>query len=173
MYAYPEVPSSWNLLIDPIDIYGLIYNHAALGDPRMLCPTDWSVASNADFDYVCGWYADQSGNLYTNGVAVDGSGGWNYGWGYGEDEGYVPPCATNFSGLDLRPGGYGASGSFPHFYAIGYNGTYWRHEVTYSNFEEGDRFVTQFRISGSCGWCPGEDLVHSPWSGAYVRCIKD
>jgi len=164
-FSVPQAPSSWGAELNTEEIYGLMYNRAAASDPRKVCPAGWGVAKRSDYEYVCDWYGNEVGNLYSNGLVSNGIGGWD------ADE--VPECTTTFSPtLDLRPGGDGTS-AFPSSYAIGRYGTYWRHNVEYSNYELGDRYMEQFRI-GECNWCPGEPFgVGGPYSSGFVRCIKD
>ena len=162
--SVPQAPLSWGIEVSTEDIYGLMYNNAAVEDPRKVCPTGWGVAKRFDYEYVCDWYGNEVGNLYKNGLVSNGTGGW--------DIGEVPECTTTFNPtLDLRPGGDGTS-PFPSSYAIGRYATYWAHNVSSSSFEPGDRYMELFRIGG-CTVCPGEWFASLPYTSGFVRCVKD
>lgn len=160
-------PSWWDTEedFDMESIYGRMYNRASVRDPRKLCPAGWSIPRDTDYQYICSLFGDQNSTLIDDGLVLDGTGGWYWGNGF-----ELPECALDLSGLGLRMGGYTGFSGFPGEAGVGSVGAYWKHIISYSNYEEGDRYMALLRFSYECGTASMSDF---PNSGGYIRCIKD
>lgn len=169
MSTVPVQDSWWGIEeeLEMEDIYGRFYNEAAANDPRGLCPSGWSVPRAADFNYVCGLYGNQSGTLPDDGLLIEGTGGWF--WQNGTE---LPECAMNLSGLGLRMGGYSGS-AFPDVYAIGRTGAYWYNGINEEEYGQGYTSMLIHWSTYECPSCFSSSINDFPYSGAYIRCIKD
>ncbi len=86
------------------NVYGLLYNHYTVMDPRELCPTGWHVPSGSEFDELTiflGGSTVAGGSLKQAGTSAAGTGLWS-----------APnTAATNISGFTGLPAGFRAGGT--------------------------------------------------------------
>jgi uncharacterized protein (TIGR02145 family) len=134
-------------------IYGKLYNHYAVVDPRNLCPTGWHVPSQAELralvDYWGGLGAPdkfkEAGNTH-----------WE-----------APSNGTNESGFTALPGGASTGGSSSTaFFGINNRAYFWT-SSPYPNLPQRS-YGLQIDTSPS--------MINWDWSDSYhmsIRCIKD
>lgn len=106
-------------------VYGKLYNHYAVTDPRGLCPTGWHAPTDAEWvnlETALGMDATEAAaSGFDRGEAA------NVGGKLRNTTGWLPPNvdATNSSGYSARPGGlrsvvssppFGNEGSAAHFW---------------------------------------------------------
>lgn len=86
------------------NVYGLLYNHYTVMDPRELCPTGWHVPSGSEFDELTIFLGGSNvagGSLKQAGTSAAGTGLWS-----------APnTAATNISGFTGLPAGFRAGGT--------------------------------------------------------------
>lgn len=133
-------------------IYGLLYNHYAVKDPRGLCPTGWSAGTDPEWTDLRAYL----GGVHEAGARAKAVGTLSAGTGYWQ----APNTgATNSSGFTALPGGlrsglgnYSFKGYKAHFWSTNETG---RYRELYHNTED-MRVERESRVTGMS-----------------VRCVKD
>ena len=138
-------------------IYGKLYNWFAVSDPRHICPTSWHEPTVDEWVTLIN---------YLGGEAVAGdkmkSTGTQY-WPSPNAE------ATNESGFSGLPGGYRPCDlSFPTFYQLGTNCTWWTSSLLQNN---GGAAQSRTINGGSISQVIGNNFLKQ--NGFSVRCLKD
>ena len=139
------------------ELYGRIYNLAAVRSEKGLCPTGWRIPRDSDWDYVKKY-------CYENNITLSDEAGWT--------EVYVPDSARGIKvfpkriGFKAPPGGR-LMGEFYFFDLKGELINYW--SLGSSNPLAADwriRGVDQSKFIGQVSL-----NIDEVW-GQYVRCIK-
>jgi len=135
------------------NVYGLLYNHYTVTDPRGLCPTGWHVPNNSEYDELVVFLGGTNvagGSLKQAGTSAAGTGLWT-----------APnTAATNISGFTGLPAGFRAGGT-------GGNGG-----TSYLWSSDGGGTNGAFRnLSMNNGVF--NSAYATKTSGHSVRCIKD
>jgi hypothetical protein len=89
-------------------VYGKLYNHYAVTDPRGIAPDGWRVATNDDYTTLTTYIGASPGAA----MKTSGTTYWT-----------SPNTGTNISGFSLKGGGYFASGA--GFFNLGTLGLVW------------------------------------------------
>ena len=93
----------YNSNIEQVDTFGLLYNYLAVEDTLDLCPCNWHVATEMDFDKLLdylGGYMDAWLKMKSVGLRSDNSGLWDdFGANPDENRG------LNSSGFNVLPAG--------------------------------------------------------------------
>ena len=133
-------------------IYGLLYNHYAVKDPRGLCPTGWSAGTDTEWTDLRAYL----GGVDEAGARAKAIGTLSAGTGYWQDPN---TGATNSSGFTALPGGlrsnlgnYAYKGYRAHFWSTNETG---RYREVYHDAED-------MRVERA-----------SRVTGMSVRCVKD
>ena len=139
-----------------ITVFGLLYNAFAVADPRGLCPTDWHVATDAewtDLTNSLGGAAIAGGALKTTGNLLAGTGWWRS----------PNAAATNSSMFSAEPG----STRFPigNYGNYGYAGYWWSSTPVDA--------LTNWYIALSYGDGVVYRASNDKHYGFSVRCLKD
>ena len=146
---------------DYVDGFGLIYNGYVTIDPRNVCPEEWRVTTDEDWNDLEAWMDDQMPDLADNDV---------HGWQLKSSAGDTPPWnGDNTYGLSLvhnafrfQGGQYGSG-----FEGFGITGYYWTSTtVTSAWVGNWNRFV----------WSDQDLLDRSIkplGQGAAIRCVRD
>ena len=133
-------------------VYGLLYNHYAVDDPRGICPVGWSVPSDDEWSAMI----DSFGGIQVAGLALKDSTGWEIGQN-----------GTNSSGFAGKPGGgrFGDSGFnndaglFGYFHSLSHEeGLFYVRKLLAIN--DGVERILQYPTDGF-------------QTGYSVRCIQD
>jgi uncharacterized protein (TIGR02145 family) len=136
--------------------YGLLYNWHALADPRGLCPSGWSIPTDAAWDDLIA-HLDGAllagGAMKTTGTLDAGTGLWR-----------APNAeASNSSGFSGIPGGYRASnGNYNVQDALG---AWWSADEATANLAF---FRLLFFANGEA-----ERNAFNKQNGFSIRCLKD
>lgn len=146
---------------------GMFYNHFAVSDERMLCPSGWHVPSYHEFqtlfESVGG--ADFSGNALKSTLIETECWGITAGWYESE---FVSPTDEFGFGM-LATSGRGMNGGWEHPCNYGYEGWLWTNSVSHPNSPWFVRFSASFENAALIKEWYGE----GPERGLPVRCIKD
>jgi uncharacterized protein (TIGR02145 family) len=142
--------------------YGKLYNWYAVADPRNVCPTDWHVPTDAEWNTLVG-YLDPAYDPVSSGISSATAGGMMKSTG---TQYWLSPNtgATNESGFSGLPGGdrKSTTGSFA---GLGYDTFWW-------SASESDADRAWFRqLQYSVAMVFGGDFPKR--NGFSVRCIRD
>jgi len=130
---------------------GYMYNFPVVKDARGVCPTDWAVASLADFTSLVSTYGSDNHLYRSEGTLDQGTGLWT---------GLSP--ATNATGFSGMPFGMRSNTGGDEGYS---NVTaFWSKEEPLP--QSGDRWIL-----GYVDWYPFQSFWHLKSRGAYVRCV--
>jgi len=144
--------------------YGRLYNFYTVADPRNLCPVNWHVPSDADWN-ILGKYLDKTLDTtlvmdYKNTIGgklkETGAKHW-----LGPNK-----SATNSSGFNALPGGFRNCNEIADFRNIGYEGFWWTSSI--------DR-VRIWIYNRELSW-EDSNITRSSSNynyGESVRCVKD
>ena len=113
-------------MCDPImtkEVHGLLYNGYAVEDNRMLCPSGWSIPSNAEFVLLI----EEAGGLQVGAPGLCSETGWNAG-----------ANGTNSTGFGALPGGYHTlNGDYNYGGRYAY---FWMSDGPFWTIKDGDSF---------------------------------
>ena len=144
--------------------YGRLYNWYAVEDPRGLCPSGWSVPSDAEWmtlEIFLGMSENEANETSWRGSDEGVHMKATYGW-------YDNSNGSNSSGFAGLPGGYRTNGEFTNtgeFLQAGLGGYWWSASASENNAWY--RFLTTY-FGGQVGRFEGD-----PNYGLSVRCVRD
>jgi len=98
------------------DIYGNLYNFAAVNDDRGVCPDGWHVPSDTGYTVLTDYFGGTS--VAGGKMREEGHEHWNY---YSDE---ITEEATNESGFTAFPAG-SRSSSIGNYTDMGYGGYFW------------------------------------------------
>ena len=140
-------------------IYGKLYNWFAVTDPRHICPTSWHEPTVDEWVTLIN---------YLGGEAVAGGKMKTTGTQY-----WTSPNtdATNESGFSGLPGGYRPCDlSFPTFYQLGTNCTWWTSSLLQNNGAAAQS-RTVYNYGGGISQVISNNFLKQ--NGFSVRCLRD
>ena len=145
--------------------YGKLYNWYAVADPRNVCPTNWHVPTDAEWNTLVNYLDPNNGN---NGEYSGTAGGMmkSTGTQYWQDTfGFNNESATNESGFSGLPGGgrYNDLG--------GYFGNLSNYLVLWSASESGAENAWGRYLSASLAGIDRD--ANNKRDGLCVRCVRD
>jgi uncharacterized protein (TIGR02145 family) len=158
--------SAWcNYENNPINdsLYGKLYNWYTTYDFRKVCPSNWHVPTDADWDVLIG-FIDEAYNPIPNGAQSAIAGGKMK-----SISGWIPftgVTSNNESGFSGLPGGYRFN-STGVFFSIGYYGNWWSSSGT--GVDTGPALYRYLAYGNSNYYRQSS----SKKFGYSVRCIKD
>jgi uncharacterized protein (TIGR02145 family) len=135
------------------DVWGLMYEGTAVIDSRGLCPSDWHISSNADWQQLIN-YAASNGFSGNESTALKSASGWSSG-----------ANGSDAFGFNAKPGGFHYNpihptwGEFNHSMTSGY---WWTSTIQ--------------SASESIAWTLQNDYLTPSYyhsNGMSVRCLKD
>jgi uncharacterized protein (TIGR02145 family) len=144
----------------PDSIYGKIYNYRAVSDPRLLAPSGWHIASQAEWETLLAYAGENAGEKLRE---------------YGSKHWFPPNAdATDVFGFCALPGGRrDDQGDFRDVRDKAYFWTSTHYAPSNVNYPE----AWHVEISHDLDPVPGQAsavMSHSTYqTGCYVRCIKD
>ena len=161
-------------------IYGKLYNHYAIEDPRGLAPAGWHVPSVLEFKNMIYYMGSVSQNvpLYQIIDFSNSSGDYRI---TGIDYWLFPNAnATNRSGFSSLPGGgrnyfAGSTNNEASFYFSNSTlASYWLSDVLTTNFENTPNLARGYTIglSNNINSLSGIGFADRK-TGYYIRCVKD
>jgi len=156
-------PAWCNYENNPINdiFYGKLYNWYTTDDFRNVCPSNWHVPTDADWDVLIG-FIDEAYNPISNGAQSAIAGGKMK-----SISGWIPftgVTSTNESGFSGLPGGYRFNSSGV-FFSIGYYGHWW----SSTEVNTGPSWYRYLAYGNSNYYRQSS----SKKFGYSVRCIKD
>jgi uncharacterized protein (TIGR02145 family) len=125
-------------------IYGRLYNHYAVSDPRKLCPVGWHLPTYQDWSFLSTFPTDQLKEVGTSH------------WLSPNSE------ATNITGFTALPSGINTIG----FSGLGTFCNWWSSINVPTSTSSG--FIYFYNIDKVMTWTAGPKFI-----GRSVRCIKD
>jgi len=140
--------------------YGKLYNWYAVSDSRKIAPTDWHVASDAEWltleNYV-------TANLGTSG-SVPKALASTTDWASSTIPGAVGNdlIKNNTTGFTALPGGFRSL--YGEYYSIGYDGSWWSSTKYETDYAFGRILYGNYQMGRG-------DILKS--SGFSVRCVRD
>jgi uncharacterized protein (TIGR02145 family) len=152
---------SFNNSLSNDSLYGKLYNWYTTDDFRNVCPANWHVPTDADWDVLIG-FIDEAYNPISNGAQSAIAGGKMK-----SISGWIPftgVTSTNESGFSGLPGGY-RSNSTGVFFSIGYYGNWW----SSTEVNTGPSWY-RYLAYGNSNYYRQSSLKKFGYS---VRCIKD
>ena len=152
---------SYNNSLSNDSLYGKLYNWYTTDDFRNVCPSNWHVPTDADWDVLIG-FIDEAYNPISNGAQSAIAGGKMK-----SISGWIPftgVTSTNESGFSGLPGGY-RSNSSGVFFSIGYYGNWW----SSTEVNTGPAWY-RYLAYGNSNYYRQSSLKKFGYS---VRCIKD
>lgn len=136
-----------------IDTWGLMYEGTAVIDSRGLCPSDWHISSNADWQELIN-YAANNGYSGNESSALKSASGWSSG-----------ANGSDAFGFNAKPGGFHYNPIHPYWGEFNHSmdSGYWWTSTTQS-------------ASASSAWTLQNDYLNPSYdhsNGMSVRCLKD
>ena len=136
-----------------IDAWGLMYEGTAVIDSRGLCPSDWHISSNADWQQLIN-YAANNGYSGDESSALKSASGWSSG-----------ANGSDAFGFNAKPGGFHYNPTHPYWGEFNHSMTsgYWWTSTVQS-------------ASESIAWTLQNDYLTPSYyhsNGMSVRCLKD
>ena len=139
------------------ETYGYLYNWYAVEDERGICPQDWHVPDDEEWQQLANFLGgndNAGGSLKQTGTIEDGTGLWaepNTG-------------ASNESGFTALPGGL-RSQSNGYYTGLGFSAHFWSStEGNYNNAQDWELYNTNSQVFHS---------QDPPRRGLSIRCISD
>ena len=136
-----------------IDAWGLMYEGTAVIDSRGLCPSDWHISSNADWQQLIN-YAANNGYSGDESSALKSASGWSSG-----------ANGSDAFGFNAKPGGFHYNPTHPYWGEFNHSmisGYWWTSTIQ--------------SASESIAWTLQNDYLTPSYyhsNGMSVRCLKD
>ena len=138
-------------LASNLSTHGRLYNAFAVHDSRGLCPSGWSVPSQADWQALF----DELGATASDASMLKSTSGWTE---------FSAVNGTNTSGMNLQASGYIYG---PNYLYLGYTSKLWTSDWGSNVNTESN--ATSLNVSGGVAFQQTEDKNR----GNSVRCLKD